>query len=176
MKFLARKIELRKGVLLIDVPRDELYQVNGLLQDIRAGKTMTVEIAKKRRKRSLDANDYLWGLITEIAAVLRSSKDEIYEQMIIRYGTVFTHVIVKPEAVEKFIREWPGPVRALGEARANGQKGIQLQCFAGSSTYDSKQFSRLLDGVIDEARALGIKTLDDLERQNIINDWSRKNG
>lgn len=91
--------------------------------------------------------------MNEIAIVLGTTKDEVYLEMLDRYG-VFTHIIVKPKIVEKVKMEWR-ITRELGSVVVNGSVGVQLQCYFGSSTYDSKEFSTLLDGVISEAQELG---------------------
>jgi hypothetical protein len=134
-------------------------------------KPYTVEIAPLKKKRSLDANGYLWVLLQKIAEVLHTSKDEIYLEMLARYG-VFTHIVVKPNVVERVKDEWR-TVRELGEVTINGKTGIQLQCFFGSSTYDSKEFSVLLDGVISEAKELGIETLSETEADRMIKEWGK---
>jgi|LSQX01.2.fsa_nt_gb hypothetical protein len=134
-------------------------------------KPYTVEIAPLKKKRSLDANGYLWVLLQKIAEALHTSKDEIYLEMLARYG-VFTHIVVKPNVVERVKDEWR-TVRELGEVTINGKTGIQLQCFFGSSTYDSKEFSVLLDGVISEAKELGIETLSETEADRMIKEWGK---
>ena len=48
-----------------------------------------------------------------MAAKLRTSKDELYLEMLSRYG-VFTHIVVKPNVVDRVKGEWR-TVRELGE-------------------------------------------------------------
>ena len=91
-----------------------------------------------------------------MADVLHTSKDNLYLIMLERYG-VFTHIVVKPTMVDKVRQEWR-TVRELGEVTINGKVGVQLQCYFGSSTYDSKEFS-VLNGVISEAQEMGIETI-----------------
>ena len=43
-----------------------------------------------RKKRSLDANAYFWVLVGKIADKLRASKDEIYFEMLKKYGQSIT--------------------------------------------------------------------------------------
>ena len=117
---------------------------------------LVIEAKPYRKRRSLDANSYLWVLCEKIAQAVRSSKDEVYLELLERYG-VFTHLIVKPAAVERVKQKWR-TVRELGEVTVGNQVGIQLQCYFGSSTYNTKEMSRLLDGAISEADSLGIET------------------
>ena len=132
---------------------------------------LSITAKKYRQRRSLDANAYMWVLVQKIADTLHRDKWEIYLEMLGRYG-VFTHIIVKPHMVEKVKQEWRA-VKELGEVCVNGTTGIQLQCYFGSSTYDSKEMSVLIDGVVSEARELGIETLppDELERMKA--QWGR---
>lgn len=112
-------------------------------------------------------------MLGDMAAVLHTSKDELYLQMLERYG-VFTHVIVKPNVVERVKAEWR-TVRVLGEVTVNGQTGIQLQCYFGSSTYNSKEFSVLLDGVISEAKEIGVEYISEADKALILSEWGAKN-
>lgn len=59
-------------------------------------------------------------------------------------------------------------MRELGEVVINGQKAIQLQCYFGSHSYNSKEFSVLLNGVLDEAKELGIETLSEADKDLLL--------
>lgn len=74
------------------------------------------------------------------------------------------------EVVEKIKTEWRA-VRELGEINVNGSSGIQLQCYFGSSTYDSKEMATLIDGVVREAKELGIETLPPDELLRMKQEW-----
>lgn len=149
-----------------------IEEISKLKEVIAKGKELSVEIKPFRKKRSLDANGMLWAILNQMAEVLKTSKDEVYLEMLNRYG-VFTHVIVKSDVVEKVKREWK-TVRELGEVTVNGKTGIQLQCYFGSSTYDSKEFSVLLEGVISEAKELGIDTITESEKNALLESWGQR--
>ena len=87
-----------------------------------------------------------------------------------RYG-IFTHVVVKPNVVERVKAEWR-TVRELGEVTINGQTGVQLQCYFGSHSYDSKEFSVLLNGVISEAKEIGVDTISESEKDLLLRSWT----
>ena len=91
--------------------------------------------------------------------------------MLDRYG-VFTHIIVKKEAVYRVKEEWR-TVRELGEVSINGQIGIQLQCFYGSSNYNTEEFSRLLEGVIDEAKTIGVDFISKQDMNTMMEEWDK---
>jgi len=79
----------------------------------------------------------------------------------------------KPAAVERVKQEWRA-ARELGELTINGQKAVQLQCYFGSHTYNSKEFSVLLDGVLDEAKELGIEILSEADKDLLLKEWGAK--
>jgi hypothetical protein len=179
MKSIANQIRLQYGeddkpqiVLSLQMPRREAQEAVSKLKEILSkGKYLQVEIKQYRARRSLDANAYLWVLLQKMAEILDTSKDELYLEELSRYG-VFTHIIVKPNMVEKVKQEWR-TVRELGEVTVNGQTGVQLQCFFGSSSYDSKEFSVLLDGVVSDAKELEIETMTPAEIESMKQAWGR---
>ena len=133
---------------------------------------LSISIKQHREKRSLDANAYCWVLLQKLAEALDSDKDTLYEEMICKYG-VFTHLIVKPSVVDRVKEEWRA-VRELGKVTVNGKTGIQLQCYFGSSTYDTKEMSVLIDGIVRECQELGIETLTPDEIADLKREWLKK--
>lgn len=113
-----------------------------------------VYFVKKSKKRGLDANALSWTLIDRLAKEMKSSRDEIYDLMLSRYG-VATYMIVKPSCLKK-ITEMLEHYRVLGDVEINGQKGVQLQVFIGSSYYNSEEFASYLNGIISECENLGL--------------------
>lgn len=168
-------IQTWQGVsVVIPLPKSDAEEAQKLQKYACEGKSLSVEIKRLRRDRSLNANAALWQLLGEMAAKLRTSKDELYLEMLSRYG-VFTHIVVKPNVVDRVKGEWR-TVRELGEVTVNGKTGVQLQCYFGSSTYDTEEFTRLLDGVIGEAKELGITLISDADKAIMLAEWGNKDG
>ena len=172
MNFSTNKINSFGNVLQMELPCDMSEEINSLQNYLAKGKRITVTI--KREGRSKDANSALWHLIGEMAVKLRTTKQELYRELLKRYG-VFTHLVVKKDAVEALARLWNGAVVELGEIpMRNNQIGVQLQVYYGSSTYDTQQFSRLLDGAISEAEEMGIHLISPKDRDLLLDAWSKK--
>ena len=138
-------------------------------EEIKDIDKLSVEVKKYRDKRSLDANAYLWVLLQKMAEVLKTTKEELYILSLERYG-VFTHIVVKPQVVEKTKEVWRY-VKELGEVKINGKTGVQIQCYFGSSTYDTKEMATLIDGVVSECKELGIETLPAEEIESMKKEW-----
>lgn len=138
------------------------------IDEIKDVDKLVVKATKYRKKRSLDSNAYAWVLIQKIAEAVGSDKWSVYLELLQRYSRAFTHIIVKKDAVETM----KGLYRTcidLGEITVNGQTGHQLQVYYGSSTFDSKQMSVFINGIVSECKELNIETMlpDEIERMNI---------
>jgi hypothetical protein len=127
------------------------------------------EIKKHYEKRSLNANALFWKGCGEIAAAVGRDNWSIYLDLLRSYGE-YTYIIVKPQAVEKFKQTYR-LCEEVGEVEINGKKGVQLLCFYGQSTYDKKQMSRLIDGMMQEIKSLGIDFVPDDEISRAISEW-----
>lgn len=132
-------------------------------EKLKGCKKLRIKAVQYREKRSIDANAYLWVLLQKMAEVLRTDKWSLYLQMLKRYGQ-FTYIVVKPNAVEDVKKQWR-ECEEVGEIDVNGTKAVQMLCYYGSSTYDTKEMSVLIDGVVSECKELDIETLppDELE-------------
>lgn len=166
-KLKSASLSYNQMKLLITLELNENVEIS----EIAETEKLAIEIKKYREKRSLDANAYMWVLLEKIAEVLNTSKDELYLEMLGRYG-VFTHIVVRPTAVNEMKEKWR-VVKELGEVEVNGQKGIQLQVYFGSSTYNTKEMSVLLNGIVDEAKSIGIETLDEQEVKRMCEKWQK---
>ena len=143
-----------------------------LAYKFRAGE---YELKASRKKRSLDANALAWALIHEIAGVVRMEPEEIYREAIRNIGGVSEVVCVKAEAAEKFKKLFiAGHIgRQVTEQPSKLQGCVTLICTYGSSDYDTKQMSTLIDNLIQDARAVGIKTPEDERIEQLIEEWDR---
>lgn len=141
------------------------------LQEIKDKERLTVKANPYRKKRSKDANALLWACLGDIAAALRADKWDIYLRMLKRYGK-YTYICAKPEVVEAVKAQWR-ECEELGPISINGAEAVQLICYFGSSTYNSAEFSILLDGVIDEMKELGLAIPLSEEVERSLDIWKR---
>lgn len=126
-----------------------------------------VKIDKHREKRSLNANAYLWKLVTEIGNILNKSKEEVYLQMLIDYGQSEMVSILSEIDVKGYFKYY----KLAGTSILNGKEFNHYKIYKGSSEYDTKEMSILLNGVVQEAKNLGIKTKDDIELERLVEEW-----
>ena len=170
-----------KGIwLTLQVPESLKSQVQEFILGIKNSqeeKVYKAKIEPYRKKRSLDANGYMWVLLREMAEKLKTTDKEIYREMIRRVGQV-TILPVKDEAIETFVKRWElngegWQVDVIGACK-NTEGYSNLRCYYGSSVYDTKEFSVLLDEVIAEAKELGIDTATPDEIERMKQEYERR--
>lgn len=133
------------------------------------------QLVKAKKPRSLDANALCWRLCTEIAKAVGVTKEEVYRDAIKGVGE-YTPLPIKEAAVDEFKRVWAGHgVGWFVEVVDNSKlPGFKL-CFAyhGSSVYDVAAMSRLIDALMQDAKALGIDTITEREKSLLLEEWGK---
>lgn len=132
----------------------------------RQGKDKVFEIKEYTPKRSLSQNAYCWQLIGKIADIQRLKKEDVYFQMLKDYGQseiISILASVNPKGFIKYYEE-------IGEGSINGKQFKHYKVFKGSSEFDSREMSILIDGVIQEAKQYDIETLtpEQIKKMRII--------
>lgn len=125
-----------------------------------------VTIKKYRKKRSLDANGLYWASLTQLARVLRVSNNRLHNMMIRQYGqpdlfggkVVYTMLPDTDETEEKAIESESYHIKPTSKVK-HGSDGVNYRAYMlmrGSSTYNTEEFSRLLDGLLEACEDMGI--------------------
>jgi hypothetical protein len=136
-------------------------------------KKLSIEIKPYREKRSLDANAYFHVLVGKIADTLTISKARAKNVAVCKYGQPQllpdgNAMIYKTNAPVEFMLEQESihciPVKYLDDA-------IFYKVYRGSSTYDTKEMSSLIDGTVADAQELGIQTATPDELRVMKERW-----
>lgn len=130
-------------------------------------KNKKFEIKEYHKKRSLNANAYAWALIGKIADVLRSSKDEIYLEMLKKYGQSEIVSVLSDINVTGYFKYF----EEIATVRLQGKNFTHYKVFKGTSEYNTLEMAVFIDGVISEAEELGINTLPPDEVEKIKSLW-----
>lgn len=126
-----------------------------------------IELKEHREKRSLNSNSYAWVLITKIADVLRANKEEIYLEMLKRYGQSEIVSVLSSIDVAGYFKYYD----VAGTSTLNSKEFTHYKVYKGSSEYDTREMSIFIDGIVSEAKQLNIETLTPKELENLKNSW-----
>lgn len=179
MKFEVRTINNFMNLLTVPFPRHLAEQFNKLTDKVKDGATLTVEIKVKSKPRSLSANGLCWVLCRDIAEELSKdgqivTSEDVYREAIRSYGAFIMRSIPK-YLVDDWIKLWNA--RGIGwlcDAFRTNQARVDVRCYVGSSLYDTKQMARLIDGLIDEAKALGLSVISEADKQLLLDNWDKE--
>lgn len=127
----------------------------------------------KRKGRSLDANAYAWVLLDKLAEHYSLNAVDIYKEEIRSIPGVSDIVCIKDKAVERFCRDWEakgaGWMADVLPSKLDGCKNVKI--WYGSSTYDTKQMSMLIDQIIKDCKAAEIETMTPAELARLKEGW-----
>lgn len=177
---------------ITDVSRGFLSDTYRIVVEINAGMVnredlskyaqldaLRIKMSKWSEKRSLDANAYFHVLVGKIAEQLRISKIRCKNELIARYGQVEyvddVPVVIKtniqPEQMweQEFLHCFPCKVSI-----ENDKEVIFYRVYRPTHTYSSIEFFHLLDGTIEDAKALGIETMTPAETERIKALWQTR--
>lgn len=157
-KIIAYEYRSNRAVIEFDTDFSDTY-------DKYNGKDCNIDMKLWRPKRSLAANRFMWKLVDMIARESRYTKNEVYRNEIKEIGGVSDVYLMNDEAVEKFCRHWESYGLGWQTEIVGSENGkTTVIAYFGSSTFDSSQFSQLIDNLLFEAEQLGIDT-DTPEKQ-----------
>lgn len=140
-----------------------------VVESLDPEKIYSIEIKEKKRKRSLDQNALYWAVLTQVAKKLNISNPRCHNLMLRRYGVperygdqaVYVVLPDTEEATEKALEAETYHLKPTSQVK-EGKDGNNYRTYLllrGSSTYDSSEMSRLVNGMLDEAKELGIEMI-----------------
>lgn len=142
------------------------------------GLELDIELDKHREKRTLNANAYCWVLCDKIAKKLTVpdaviTKEDVYKDAILNIGT-FQPMIVEEKAYDNLKRIWEK--QGLGfliQEVSRKDKCIRINCYYGSSTYNTKEMSLLIELLVQQAKEQGIETETQAEIDSLLRSWDK---
>ena len=133
---------------------------------------LLLTIKEHRAKRSLTQNAYFWALLNQLAEKLGDKAENVYRHYVEDYG-VRDYILIQDQAVEELEHRWGKKgigwfTKILRKGKVEGTTTVIV--YYGSSSYDSKEMSRLLDAVINDCEENGIHTLTKNEIMTLQNE------
>lgn len=156
-------IDFKTGKPTISFEVNEKDDFKLMADEMRGLEKLSIEVKPYREKRSLDQNAYAWVLIGKIADKMRRSKDDIYLDLLKRYGQGGVVKVRKQD--EKTIIQSFDYYEQHEKLYSDEEKYYRV--WVGSSKYNTEEMSIFVDGIISEAKELGIQTLTPDELANM---------
>lgn len=171
LKGIARDWNTNQFNITFSINESSVVNEIDMLKDSK----LSIKAVKYRKKRSLDANAYLWVICTKLAEIHQTSKDEIYEQMLQKYGVLYqdeedNYIIVTLKAdidTSKLEGHWK-----YYKSSEDGKFKSYLM-IKGTSLYNTSEMARFIDMVVQEAKEEGIETLTPAELERMKAQWNQ---
>ena len=137
-------------------------------------KEIDIELKEHKERRSKDANAYMWTLLNELSTALNIDKINLYREYIKNVGGNYQVVCVQNSAVNELLKGWEhngiGWLTDTTESKIDGCTNVLL--YFGSSTFDTKTMSRMIDLIVDDCKENGIETMTPQELARLKEEWS----
>ena len=172
-KILDMSINFISGKPKITFEVNEKENAMLMYDNLHEAEKLSIKVDKYRQKRSLNANNYAWLLMTQIAENQGITKEEVYRHHIKEIG-VYRQVEINEKAVDTLIHSWQ--LHGLGWFAEKVDYGLHdefvlVNLYYGSSTYNTKQMARLIDNIIQDCENLGIEHRTPDEIANMLSLW-----
>ena len=143
------------------------------LEEIKDSK-LSIEIKKHRKSRSIDANKYFWKLLQEVCEY-KDIDTIVMEEVRPDIGHTSNPKIMEQD-VKTFEKIWTDRGIAwfceIADTTYIGNTEFKIvNAYYGSSSYNSKQMSRLIDNLVQDCKAVGIETKSQAEIDSLLRSW-----
>lgn len=174
--------DFRTGQANLTLSINEKQETMNMFDELREAEKLTIKIDKYRKKRSLNANAYFWKLCGDLAEKLSDekvtyTKEEIYLKSIKEIGVYKDFENLSPSDARTLRHAWEmlgtGWITEQVDFMPDGVNAV-VRCYYGSSQYNTKQMSRLIDNIVQDCEAVGIDTKTPDEIANMLSLWGEE--
>ncbi|MEE1143593.1 MAG: hypothetical protein U0L22_08180 [Bacteroidales bacterium] len=137
---------------------------------LEQAKDKQFELKEYKEKRSLNANNYYWNLVTELGNVLKMDKENLHFLLLQKYGQSEMISVVADVDMKNYLKYYT----EAGESNLNGKTFKHYKVYKGSSEMDSKEMSILINGLVEECHIQGIETKTPAEINSLLERWDNK--
>lgn len=138
----------------------ERYLDVNKINEIDSEDLLNVNISNARKSRTLDQNNLLWAIISDIDKKINGipsevTRWELYVAGIEEAGVEYQDVLIPKKSLKIFTSAFRA-YKILDEK----DEQIILRCYVGSSKFDTKQMGDLIDYFIKKATEVGVTIVD----------------
>ena len=148
------------------------------IEQLKNQDKLNIELKKYRKQRSNDANKYFWKLLSEYSEQKEVDTIEEYKERVKRLG-IFRQFKIEKDNTSTFEKMW----NAQGIAwfceifDTDFIKDTEfkiINAYYGSSSFNTKQMSRLINDLVEDCKQVGIETRPKEEIDALLKEWNKK--
>lgn len=166
------KTRKSKISLLLDTKEIEI------VEQLKNENKLNVELKKYREKRSLNANNYFWKLLQELCELAEIDTIEEYKRRVKELG-IFRRFKIEKDNIKTFEKMWTAQGIAwfceIADTEYIGETEFKIiNAYYGSSSFNTKQMSRLINDLVQDCQAYGIETKTKAEIDSLLRSWGNE--
>lgn len=149
-----------------------------ILEQMKNDGKLNIRLKKYRKKRSLNANSYFWQLLQDLCELVELDTVEEYKRRVKELG-IFRQFKIETENIKTFEKMWTSQGIAwfceIADTTYIGDTEFKIiNAYYGSSSFNSKQMARLIDGVVQDCKVYNIETKPQEEINSLLKEWDKK--
>lgn len=149
-----------------------------IVEQLKNENKLNVELKKYREKRSLNANNYFWKLLQELCDLADIETIEEYKRRVKQLG-IFKRLKIMTEDVKTVEKIWTDRGIAwfceIADTEYIGDTEFKIiNAYYGSSSFNTKQMSRLINDLVQDCQAYGIETKTPAEIESLLRSWENE--
>lgn len=166
------KTRKSKISLLLDTKEIEV------VEELKNQNKLNIELKKYREKRSINANNYFWKLLQELCELADIETIEEYKRRVKELG-IFRRFKIEKDNIKTFEKMWTAQGIAwfceIADTEYIGDTEFKIiNAYYGSSSFNTKQMSRLINDLVQDCQAYGIETKTPAEIESLLESWDNK--
>ena len=148
------------------------------IDELTGGDALDITAKRHREKRSLNANAYYWQLLNQLSVKLMIPTSELHNEMLRKHPVPsgWFAEIPDTEEAEQMIRQSETFHLKPTDHVREGKYGTNYRTYLilkGSSEYNTKEMSVLIDSLVEECKAQGIETKTPEEIARMMALWGQ---
>lgn len=165
------------GKPIVSFELNERQSALNMVDALKCLNKLALKVSKFRQKRSLDANAYFHLLVNKIATETNQSDDDVKRNLVKSYGTLARDengdligaMLPAGADVDRF---YPYTRNYKTEYR-DGKEYTCYLFYERTRDLDTAQMSHLIEGTVQEAKALGIEVKPQAEIDSLLGAWGK---
>ena len=163
-KLVAEKVYqsyLPDGKVAVSFIAKDRYVANLFVKELEHLDLIDITAKKHKESRTLQQNKMLWAIISLISDKLNFEHTEestmkIYSELLVSANIKYEFMLILPEAKHILEQSFRAVIDAGQSREVNGKELRMYKVFIGSSKFDTKEMTELIETALNYASKLGI--------------------
>lgn len=148
-----------------------------IIEQLKNESKLNIELKKYKKKRSKDANNYFWFLLQELCELMELDTIEDYKTRVKQLG-IFRRFRIEKDNIKTFEKMWTAQGIAwfceIADTEYIGNTEFKIiNAYYGSSSFNTKQMSRLINDLVEDCKSAGIETKPKAEIDSLLKEWEK---